>query len=89
MPLPEGMKQYTKGKPIKHHEFDPVREWWNSREENAYAHKVSIEQIKERNYNLDFKNPNGAGAVEQMSSSDLKTKIMETEKTIQSILKEL
>ena len=28
------------------------------REETEYAWKVSIEEIKERNYNLDIKNPN-------------------------------
>jgi type I restriction enzyme M protein len=89
MPLPEGMKQYTKGKPIKHHEFDVVREWWNNREENEFAHKVSIEQIQERNYNLDFKNPNGPVTEEQLSSKELKEKILESENQIQSIIKEL
>lgn len=86
MPLPEGMKQYTKGKPIKHHEFDAVREWWNKREENEFAHKVSIEQIQERNYNLDFKNPNGGGDAEQLSSKELKEKILESEKQIKKII---
>lgn len=89
MQLPEGMKQYTKGKPIKHNEFDVVREWWNSREENEFAHKVSIEQIQKRNYNLDFKNPNGGGEVEQLSSKELKEKILESEKQIQLIIKNL
>lgn len=89
MQLPEGMKQYTKGKPIKHSEFDPVREWWNNREENEFAHKVSIEQIEERNFNLDFKNPNGGGEVQQLSSKELKKKIFESENEIQLIIKNL
>lgn len=87
MQLPEGMKQYTKGKPIKLSEFDGVREWWNKRKENEFAHKVSIEQIQERNFNLDFKNPNGGNKVEQLSSNKLKTKITETEKKILDLLK--
>lgn len=89
MPLPEGMKQYTKGKPIKHHEFDLVREWWNNREENEFAHKVSIEQIQDRNYNLDFKNPNGEEEVEQLSSKELREKILTSELEIQNLLKAL
>lgn len=57
-PLPEGYKNYTKTKPIRYEEFDLEKAWWNNREENQYAWKVSIEDIKNRNYNLDFKNPN-------------------------------
>lgn len=57
-PLPKGYKNYTKTKPIKLEEFDLEKKWWNNREENEYAWKVSIDEIKNRNYNLDFKNPN-------------------------------
>ena len=89
MPLPEGMKQYTKGKPIKHQEFDPVRKWWNKRKENEFAHKVSIKQIQERNYNLDFKNPNGGEQAEQLSSKELKEKILQCENSIQDLLKKI
>jgi len=89
MQLPEGMKQYTKGKPIKHREFDVVREWWNKREENEYAHKVSIKQIQERNYNLDFKNPNGGDVVEILSPQELKKRLIATEEEILKGLKSL
>ena len=57
-PLPQGYKNYTKTKPIKLEEFDLEKKWWNNREENEYAWKVSSEEIINRNYNLDFKNPN-------------------------------
>ena len=57
-PLPKGYKNYTKTKPIKLEEFELEKKWWNNREENEYAWKVSVEDIKARNYNLDFKNPN-------------------------------
>jgi len=57
-PLPEGYKNYTKTKPIRIEEFELEKAWWNNRQENQYAWKVSIEEIKSRNYNLDFKNPN-------------------------------
>ncbi|WP_368250650.1 type I restriction-modification system subunit M [Intestinibacter bartlettii] len=57
-PLPKGYKNYTKTKPIKSEEFDLEKKWWNDREENEYAWKISIDEIKNKNYNLDFKNPN-------------------------------
>lgn len=57
-PLPKGYKKYTKTKPIKSQEFDLEKKWWNNREENEYAWKISIDEIKNRNYNLDFKSPN-------------------------------
>jgi type I restriction enzyme M protein len=57
-PLPEGYKNYTKTKPIRNEEFELEKAWWNNREESQYAWKVSVEDIKNRNYNLDFKNPN-------------------------------
>ena len=56
-PLPIGYKKYTKTKPIRINEFELEQKWWNNRVENEYAWKVSIDEIKDRNYNLDIKNP--------------------------------
>ena len=56
-PYPEGYKSYSKTKPIRIEEFDREKEWWNDREENEYAWKVTIDEIKERDYNLDINNP--------------------------------
>lgn len=56
-PLPEGYKNYTKTKPIKLDEFYPEKEWWSQREENEFAWKLSLEEIKKREYNLDVHNP--------------------------------
>lgn len=55
--LPKGYKNYAKTKPIKLSEFDLEKDWWNDRKETDYAWKVSVEEIKDKNYNLDFKNP--------------------------------
>jgi Type I restriction-modification system methyltransferase subunit len=57
-PYPEGYKSYSKTKPITIKEFDMEKGWWNDREENQYAWKVSAEQVKTNNYNLDINNPN-------------------------------
>ncbi|PFL69915.1 type I restriction-modification system subunit M [Bacillus anthracis] len=56
-PYPEGKKSYSKTKPIRIEEFDLEKKWWTNREENQYAWKVSVEDIKARGYNLDIKNP--------------------------------
>jgi type I restriction enzyme M protein len=57
-PYPEGVKSYNKTKPIRIEEFDREKAWWEKREENEQAWRVSVEQIKASNYNLDVKNPN-------------------------------
>ena len=54
---PKGVKSYNKTKPINIKEFDAEKEWWNNRKETTQAWKVSIDEIKKRNYNLDIKNP--------------------------------
>jgi type I restriction enzyme M protein len=56
-PLPGDRKQYSKTRPIEIKEFDLEKGWWNRREENEFAWRVSMEEIKDRNYNLDIKNP--------------------------------
>jgi len=62
--LPAGVKAYNKTKPMKVNDLDHLASWWDksdknykSREENAHAWKVSLEEVKSRNYNLDCKNP--------------------------------
>ena len=89
LPLPEGMKQYTKNRGIRDEEFDPVRKWWGKRTQNEYAWKVSIEDIEARNYNLDCKNPSKGGAVEHEDPKDILAGILKTEKEIEKILGEI
>jgi len=57
--LPDGYKAYNKSKPMRIAEFDGEKAWWGERKETRQAWKVSIEEIVDRNYNLDIKNPNG------------------------------
>jgi type I restriction enzyme M protein len=56
--IPEGQKAYNKTKPIRLAEFDGLKEWWGDRKETEQAWLVSIDQIRERNFNLDISNPN-------------------------------
>lgn len=90
MPLPSHLKNgYTKTKPIQHSEFEPIKQWWSDRSENEYAHKVSIDEIVEKNYNLDFKNPNGGEMEEELSSKELIERILEKEREIEWILEKI
>jgi type I restriction enzyme M protein len=68
-PYPPGAKSYNKGKPITIAEFEPEKKWWgkpdkhghySKREETEQAWRVSIDQIKAGNFNLDLKNPHNA-----------------------------
>lgn len=53
----EGYKSYSRSKPLTIEEFDLEKKWWNNRKQTEHAWKITIKEIKDRNYNLDFKNP--------------------------------
>ncbi len=55
--VPEGQKAYSMTRPIRFEHFQGCRDWWDNREENEVAWKVSVDEVKARGYNLDFKNP--------------------------------
>jgi len=57
-PYPEGYKSYSKTKPMRIQEFEPEKAWWTDRKESEQSWRVSIEDIRERGYNLDIDNPN-------------------------------
>tara|TARA_A100000171_G_C2140531_1_gene155407 strand:- start:7245 stop:8675 length:1431 start_codon:yes stop_codon:yes gene_type:complete len=87
-PYPDGVKSYNKGKPIHIKEFDVEKAWWNNREENTQAWKVSIEDIKKRGYNLDIKNPHQE--IDTLASPEvLLEKFRTTEQKIASIQDEI
>ena len=76
-PYPPGAKSYNKGKPIRIEEFEAESAWWGeekdgfeARVENEQAWRVSIDQIKAGNFNLDLKNPHnpdtGPGDVDHL-----------------------
>lgn len=88
-PLPEGYKNYTKTKPINHEEFNLEKFWWNNREENDIAWKVSIEEIKNKNYNLDFKNPSKQENAKLKTPTELIETLMIKENRIIKILNEI
>jgi type I restriction enzyme M protein len=60
--VPEGQKAYSMTKPIRVEHLQSCVDWWGGsgrkdRVETERAWKVSIDQAKQRDYNLDIKNP--------------------------------
>lgn len=87
--LPEGQKSYSKTKPIRLEEFDPIREWWIDRKESKICWKVDIENIKARNYDLDIKNPTESDHSLEPTSIELLEKIKHEQSQINSLIAEL
>jgi len=91
---PEGVKSYNKTKPIRIEEFAPEKAWWKKRVENERAWRVSIEDIKAGDYNLDRKNPHvrdeGPGDVDELlpEYEKLLSQIAETRAELKGKLKE-
>jgi type I restriction enzyme M protein len=69
--MPEGVKAYSKTKPIKKSEFDTLKKWWKKRKENEQAWKVSIDTIIKNGYSLDIKNPHTPEIVHEYTSAEL------------------
>jgi type I restriction enzyme M protein len=60
--VPAGQKAYSMTRPIRIEHFNGCTDWWGGaerkdRQETEQTWRVSLEDIKARNYNLDIKNP--------------------------------
>ena len=60
--VPQGQKAYSMTRPIRLEHLQPCIDWWGGterkdRKETDRAWKVTADQVKERGYNLDIKNP--------------------------------
>ncbi len=95
-PLPEDRKNYTKTKPIQFEEFKPCLEWWNKRQENDHAWKIRAMDVLKHDENgqfisanLDIKNPAAKDDYEHMPPEQLIVDILEKEKRITELLKEI
>ena len=67
--VPQGQKAYSMTKPIRLEHLAPCTDWWGGAEregrvETEVAWRVSADTVKDRGYNLDFKNPHVTAEVE-------------------------
>jgi type I restriction enzyme M protein len=95
-PLPAGRKNYTKTQPIQFEEFAGCLKWWNQREENDRAWKISAKTLLEYNpdstlnaVNLDRKNPNATTDFEHFPPEQLADDILKKEQRIAEIMTEI
>jgi type I restriction enzyme M protein len=87
--LPEGVKAYSKTKPIQKSEFESLTKWWGKREENEQSWKVSIDRLVENGYSLDIKNPHTPEAEHPYSSGELLTLIHDSFRKSDELLEKL
>lgn len=85
--LPEGQKSYSKTKPIQFHEFQPIIDWWNNREESDVAWKVNIKDLKD--WDLDVKNSHIKEEEKLMSSNELINMLLKENNSIADLLTNL
>lgn len=87
--LPEGQKAYSKTKPIRIEEFEPLKSWWKKRKESEVAWKVPMQTIIDRNYDLDIKNPNKNVEEVEYDRKMIIERLEKYQDKISGILKEL
>ena len=87
VPLPEGYRSFSKTKPFKSIHLDGVRKWWSNRDkEDLNAYKVSIDEVRSKEYNLDFKNPNKLVEEKEYTLDELLTTMDVKSKNIVSLV---
>ncbi len=69
--LPDGVKAYSKTKPIQKNEFEGLIKWWNKRKKSDRAWKVPIKTLEDNGFNLDIKNPHISQIEQSFSSKEL------------------
>ena len=91
--LPAGKKNYTKTAPIQFEEFADCIKWWNKREENERAWKLSAAELLEYNddgslraVNLDRKNPRAKEDITHLPPEHLAASILQKEQRIAEIM---
>jgi len=101
LPLPEGLKKFSKGSPIQDEHFEEARRLWKAwdayrkgqgpREARLSERSwtVPVEEIKARGYDLTARNPNHREAEALPSPVEIVTGLLEREREILSIVEEL
>jgi type I restriction enzyme M protein len=87
--LPEGVKAYSKTKPIQKSEFESLKKWWGKRKTNDQAWKVPVKTLQENGYNLDIKNPHTPEEEHTYTSRELLTMLHDSFRKSDELLAKL
>jgi type I restriction enzyme M protein len=82
-------KKYTKANPIEDEDLKDCYEKWKKREISKYSWIVPVEEIIKKGYDLTAKNPNRKEEFEYKPPEELVASILEKERQILEILKEI
>jgi type I restriction enzyme M protein len=91
--VPAGQKAYSMTKPIRVEHLKPCVDWWGGVERNGrvageVAWRVSLDEVKTRGYNLDFKNPHTV-ADDHGDPEELLAKLDEAERQVAALRDQL
>ncbi|MHA2616647.1 MAG: HsdM family class I SAM-dependent methyltransferase, partial [bacterium JZ-2024 1] len=101
LPLPEGLKKFSKGSPIQDEHFTEARKLWQAwdayrkgqgpREACLSEHSwiVRVEEVKARGYDLTARNPNRKEAESLPPPMEIVASLLEREREIWGIVQEL
>lgn len=87
--VPKNQKAYSKTKPIQFEEFKDELNWMKNKIEKENVWKVSIDEIKNNNYKLDFKNPYKKDEVIEESLEELIQNIQNNQTDIFNLLEDI
>ncbi|MDR7415276.1 MAG: class I SAM-dependent DNA methyltransferase [Armatimonadota bacterium] len=101
LPLPEGLKKFSKGSPIQDEHFEEARRLWKAWDayrrgqgprETCLSERswiVPVEDIKKRGYDLTARNPNRKETEALPSPVEIVAGLLEKEREVLSIVEEL
>lgn len=101
LPLPNGLQKFTKTNPINDEHFEEARKLWKAWNEyrlnkgsvkeclSSNSWIVSIDEIKEREYDLSAKNPNRKEDDSLPNPFQIATTLLEREREITNLLEEI
>jgi len=100
LPLPQGLKKFSKGSPIQDEHFTEAKALWliwndyrkgraSRPEPTERSWTVSMEDIKAKGYDLTARNPNRPAGEQLPSPTEIVAGLMEKEREIMSIVEEL
>ncbi len=99
LPLPEGLKKFSKGSPIRDEHFARARAQWAAwdayhcggprPEPAADSWIVPVDEIKARGYDLTARNPNRPEAEAHRHPAEITASLLEVEREILGIIEEL
>lgn len=89
MPLPEGLKKFSKGSPIQDDHFDEARKLLTQRRTGDHSWTITAADLAARGYDLTARNPNRPDDEAHRDPAKITASLLETEREILSILEEV